>query len=137
MIIALPYTEPYLNVLMFAHLVTVVPCIFIGGFLLIAYKGTTLHKMMGKVYMSLMFFTAVVTIFLPANVGPRLFNHFGWIHLFTVLTLWTVPTALMAIRKGNVKAHKRKMILLYAGAILIAGAFTLVPGRYLHEVFFD
>jgi uncharacterized membrane protein len=122
---------------MFAHLVTVVPCIFIGGFLLIDYKGTTLHKMMGKVYMSLMFFTAVVTIFLPANVGPRLFNHFGWIHLFTVLTLWTVPTALMAIRKGNIKAHKRKMILLYAGAILIAGAFTLVPGRYLHEVFFD
>ncbi|MFT5923027.1 MAG: putative membrane protein [Flavobacteriales bacterium] len=42
----------------------------------------------------------------------------------------------MAARKGNIKAHKRKMILLYVGAILIAGAFTLMPGRYLHHVFF-
>jgi uncharacterized membrane protein len=38
--------------------------------------------------------------------------------------------------KGDVKAHKRKMILLYFGAILIAGAFTLTPGRYLHEMVF-
>jgi uncharacterized membrane protein len=42
----------------------------------------------------------------------------------------------LAIKKGNVKVHKRKMILLYFGAIIIAGGFTFVPGRYLHEVFF-
>jgi uncharacterized membrane protein len=48
-----------------------------------------------------------------------------------------VPTAYLAIKKGNVKAHKRKMILLYFGAIVIAGAFTLAPGRYLNEVFFN
>lgn len=134
--ILLPYNEPVLNFLMYAHLVTVVPCIFLGGYLLAAYKGTRIHKLLGKIYMSLMFVTALITIFLPANVGPQFLGHFGWIHLFTILTLWTVPTALIAIRKGNVKAHKRKMILLYAGAIVIAGAFTLVPGRYLHSVFF-
>lgn len=92
--------------------------------------------MLGKIYMSLMFITAIITIFLPAAVGPTLLGHFGWIHLFTILTLWTVPTALIAVRKGNIKAHKRKMLLLYFGAIMIAGGFTLVPGRYLHEVFF-
>jgi uncharacterized membrane protein len=86
--------------------------------------------------MSLMFFTAVVTVFQPAKVGTRLFNHFGWIRLVTTLTLWKIPIALIAIRKGKVKTHKRKMILLYAGAILIADAFTLIPGRYLREVFF-
>ncbi len=86
--------------------------------------------------MTLMFTTAVITIFLPAAVGPTLFNHFGWIHLFTILTLWTVPTAIIAVKKGNIKAHQRKMVLLYLGAILIAGGFTLVPGRYLHELFF-
>ncbi|PRP65941.1 DUF2306 domain-containing protein [Nonlabens agnitus] len=136
MIIALPYQDSVLNVLMFTHLVTVVPCIFIGGYLLMAYKGTPRHKLLGKIYMSLMFITALITIFLPANVGPSLWNHFGWIHLFTVLTLWTVPTAFIAVRKGRIKAHKRKMILLYVGAIMIAGGFTLVPGRYLHEMFF-
>ena len=70
---------------------------------------------------------------MKAKVGSTLFNHFGWIHLFSILTIWTVPTAIIAVRKGNIKSHKRKMILLYVGAIVIAGAFTLMPVRYLHR----
>lgn len=121
---------------MFTHLVTVVPCIFIGAYLLLVQKGTPIHRKLGKVYMVLMLFTAIVTLFMPAAVGVRFLNHFGWIYLFSFLTLWTVPTAYTAIRKENVKAHKRKMVLLYFGAIMIAGGFTLAPGRYLNEVFF-
>ncbi|MFK7781417.1 DUF2306 domain-containing protein [Psychroserpens sp.] len=122
--------------LMFLHLYTIIPCVFIGGLLLIIKKGTTIHKQFGRIYMVLMLFTAIVTLFMPAAVGGSIFNHFGWIHLFSFLTLWTVPTAYLAIKKGNVKSHKRKMILLYFGAIIIAGAFTFTPGRYLHDVFF-
>ncbi|AZQ45240.1 DUF2306 domain-containing protein [Nonlabens ponticola] len=121
---------------MYSHLATVIPCVFLGAYLLAFSKGTTTHRMLGKIYMSLMFITALITIFMPAMVGPTLFNHFGWIHLFTLLTLWTVPTALIAVRKGNIKAHKRKMVLLYIGALLIAGGFTFVPGRYMHELVF-
>lgn len=126
----------YYDTLMFLHLYTVVPCVFIGGFLLIIKKGTGIHKRLGSIYMILMLFTAIVTLFMPAYVGGRILNHFGWIHLFSFLTIWTVPTAYIAIKRGNIKAHKRKMILLYFGALIIAGAFTLMPGRYLHEVFF-
>jgi uncharacterized membrane protein len=86
--------------------------------------------------MILMLFTATVTLFMPAAVGGRILNHFGWIHLFSFLTYWRVPTAYLTINKGKKKAHKRRMILLYFGALIIAGAFTLTPGRYLHEVFF-
>lgn len=86
--------------------------------------------------MVLMLFTAFVTLFMPAAVGPQFLGHFGWIHLFSFLTLYTVPTAFTAIKKGNVRAHKRKMILLYFGAIIIAGGFTFVPGRFMHELFF-
>ena len=124
------------NTLMNLHLVTVVPCFFIGTLLLLIKKGTIVHRGFGRVYMTLMLFTAVVTLFMPADVGPQFLNHFGWIHSFSFLTIWTVPTAYLAIKKGNVKAHKRKMILLYFGAIVIAGGFTFTPGRYLHEVFF-
>lgn len=122
--------------LMYTHLITVVPCIFIGAYILLAKKGTPIHRKIGKVYMILMLFTAIVTLFMPAAVGARLLNHFGWIHLFSFLTLWTVPTAYTSIRKGDVRAHKRKMVLLYFGAIIIAGGFTLAPGRYLHGLFF-
>lgn len=99
-------------------------------------RGTTIHKDLGKVYMVLMLVTAMVTIFMPAQVGPRVLNHFGWIHSFSFLTIYTVPTAYIAIKKGKIQTHKRKMILLYFGAIVLAGGFTLAPGRYLHEVFF-
>ena len=124
------------DILMYAHLVTVVPCIFLGAYVLLTKKGTALHRFLGKIYMVLMLITGLITLFMPALVGPQFLGHFGWIHLFSFLTIYTVPTAYTAIRKGNVRAHKRKMVLLYIGAILIAGGFTFAPGRYLNELFF-
>ena len=101
---------------MFTHLLTVVPCIFIGAYVLLTKKGSYKHRLIGKIYLSLMFFTAIISLFLPAQVGSQFLNHFGWIHLFSILTLYTVPTAIFAIKKGNIKYHKRKMLLLYFGA---------------------
>jgi uncharacterized membrane protein len=86
--------------------------------------------------MILMMFTAIVTLFMPAHVGPKFLGHFGYIHLFSFLTIYSIPTAYLAIKKGNVKKHKSKLIGLYIGAIILAGAFTLMPGRYLHTVLF-
>ncbi len=122
--------------LMYFHLVTIVPCIFLGAYLLLAKKSTGSHRKLGRIYMTLMVATSVSTFFMPAKVGFRLFDHFGWIHGFSILTLYSVPTAYLAIKKGNVRSHKIKMIMLYIGAILIAGGFTLAPGRFLHGVFF-
>ncbi|MEQ9231705.1 MAG: DUF2306 domain-containing protein [Cyclobacteriaceae bacterium] len=123
--------------LMFIHLSTIIPCVIIGTVLLLIKKGTPIHKKAGRVYMILMLFTAVITLFMPAKVGATFLGHFGWIHLLSFLTIWTVPTAYTAIKKGNVKSHKRKMIILYFGAIIIAGVFTLMPGRYLNDLLFQ
>jgi uncharacterized membrane protein len=125
----------YLN-LMYAHLITVVPCFIIGTILLLIKKGTSIHRNFGRIYMILMMITAIITLFMPAIVGPRFLNHLGYIHLFSFLTIYTVPTAYLAIKKGDIKSHKRKMIVLYFGAIIIAGGFTFFPGRYLYEMFF-
>ncbi len=127
---------PSYHDLLLVHLWTVVPCFFIGTAMLLLPKGTPLHKGLGKVYMILMFFTAIVTLFMSAQVGPTLWGHFGYIHLFTFLTLWTVPTAWIAAKRGQIKVHKRKMIGLYFGALVIAGGFTFFPGRYLHTLIF-
>lgn len=122
--------------LMYLHLGTVVPSFIIGTILLVIKKGNKTHVNLGRVYMILMMITAIITLFMPAQVGPTVLNRFGWIHSFSFLTIYTVPTAYVAIKKGNVKAHKRKMILLYFGAIILAGGFTFMPGRYLHDLFF-
>lgn len=123
--------------LMYFHLVTVLPCVVMGAALFFMTKGTPLHKGMGKVYMILMIITAIITLFMPAKVGPQFLNHFGFIHSFSLLALYSAPKAYFAIRRGDVRSHKFSMIGLYVGGIVIAGSFTLVPGRYLHDLLFN
>ena len=122
--------------LAYVHLATVVPCFLLGAWLLLRRKGTTAHKRLGRVYAVLILFTAVVTLPMPAAVGPRVFDHFGFIHLFSVLVLVSVPAAIYGIRRGNVRAHRRHMIGVYVGGILIAGTFALMPGRLLFSWLF-
>lgn len=112
------------------HLATVAPAALLGFVLMTMRKGTPVHRGIGRVYMSLMFFTAAVSLLIPANVPPRI-GHFGVIHLLSLLTLVLVPAALWAARTGRIRRHQRMMIGLFIGAILIAGSLTLVPGRFL------
>jgi len=122
--------------IMYLHLVTVVPCFFIGTVLLLIKKGTAFHVYAGRVYMILMLFTGLITLFMEAKVGPLFLGHFGYLHLLSFLTIWTVPRAYFSIKKGDIKTHKRAMISLYFGGLIIAGGFTFFPGRYLHTLFF-
>jgi len=118
------------------HLATVLPAVIIGTYLLLAAKGTTVHRGLGRIYMPLMLTTGIVTLFMPARVGPSVVGHFGLIHVFSLFTLYSVPTAYRAIRTGNVGRHRRAMIGLYVGGILVAGSFAFMPGRMLHELLF-
>ena len=74
------------------HLIAVTPCIPIGIYLIhISKKGNNLHRIFGKIYLVLMFFQATVSFFMDARVGPQFLNHFGWIHILSVITVATVP----------------------------------------------
>jgi hypothetical protein len=67
----IPYSNPMYASLMYAHLITVVPCFVIGTILIIIKKGGNIHKVMGRIYIILMLITAVITLFMPAKVGPQ------------------------------------------------------------------
>jgi len=119
------------------HLYTIAPCLPLGFYLIVVSgKGGVLHKKIGYIYMVLIFFSSIVSLFLKAYVGTIFLNHFGWIHLLSLFTIWTVPRSLIAVKKGNIQRHKRSMKLLYWTGLTLAGLFTLMPGRYLHGVFF-
>ncbi|MCE2990823.1 MAG: DUF2306 domain-containing protein [Burkholderiales bacterium] len=122
--------------LVYLHLATVLPAFLIGTWLLLNRKGTPHHRLLGKVYMVLMLTTAVTALFIPALLGPRLWNHFGFIHLFSLLTIYTVPTAYLAARRHDVATHRSSMIWLYIGGLVIAGAFAFGPGRLLNRWLF-
>ena len=59
--------------LMYIHRGTVIPCFIIGAILLLLIKkDTRFHRQFGRIYMILMLITAVVTLFMPSQVGPRI-----------------------------------------------------------------
>lgn len=122
--------------LAYLHLATVLPAFALGALQLFRRKGTPSHKLLGKIYMLLMLATGLITLAMPAEVGPRFLNHFGFIHIFSFLALFNVPIAYIAARRGNIKAHRGAMLGLYLGGILIAGAFAFSPGRMLHAWLF-
>lgn len=122
--------------LAYIHLATVLLAFFLGAYLLLNKKGTASHRRIGKYYMVLMMLTAIIALFMQAQVGTQLLGHFGYIHLFCVLVLYSVPTAYVAARNGDLAKHKANMVGVYVGGILIAGAFTLMPGRLLHKWLF-
>lgn len=122
--------------LAYLHLATIVPAFGIGALQLLKRKGTPSHKLLGRIYMFLMLATALITLSMPAHVGPRFLSHFGFIHIFSLLAIINVPVAYIAARRGNIRAHRAAMIWLYIGGILIAGAFAFSPGRMLHTWLF-
>ena len=58
------------------------------------------------------------------------------IHLLSLLTLVTVPMAVYAAHRHDVRRHRKGMSLLTAFALVAAGLFTLAPGRIMHAVVF-
>lgn len=122
--------------LAYVHLAIVLPAFVIGTYLLLRAKGTAHHRTLGRVYLVLMAITGGITLAMPAQVGPQFLGHFGYIHLLSVLTLVTVPLAYHAARTHQVALHRRNMLGLYFGGLLLAGAFAFAPGRLLHSWLF-
>src|ERR1700741_1871431 len=94
-------------------------------------KGTSRHKMIGAFWVVFMFLVACSS-FAITRINP---GHFSWIHVLSVVTLVFLPLALWRRRQGDSRGHARAMVGVFLG-LLIAGAFTLVPGRLMHDVFF-
>ena len=56
------------------------------------------------------------------------------IHLFVVVTLWSLYTAFYNLAKGNIVAHRKSMLGLYYGGCVTAGALALLTGRFLGQL---
>jgi len=115
----------------YVHLFAAAAAIALGAFQLARPKGTGSHKAIGWTWVALMATVAVSSLWIPS------FLHFTWIHLFTLVTAITLPLAIWRIRHGNVRGHASAMTWLFTGGLVIAGAFTLVPGRLLGNLLWN
>ncbi|MFN3744755.1 MAG: DUF2306 domain-containing protein [Hyphomicrobiaceae bacterium] len=96
-------------------------------------KGDRPHRLAGYVWAGLMLVIAASSFWIHEIDQWR---GFSLIHLLSIWVLSYTPFAVMMARRGNISAHKRGMIGLFAGALIIAGLFTFVPGRIMHAVLF-
>ena len=119
------------------HVATVVPAFFIGTWLLaFSRKGAPHHRALGYVYLALMAITSFTALFVHRTNPEGVFG-FSPIHIFVPLTLAGIAEALYAARTHQIRRHRYAMIGTYVSALLIAGAFTFLPGRIMHAVVFD
>jgi uncharacterized membrane protein len=111
------------------HLFVALSAAVLGPLVLSARKGSPLHRGAGYGWVTLMLLTAVTSLFIR-DVGLPNLAGYTPIHLLTLLTFAGLFGAIRYIMQRRVQAHRRTMQSLYA-SLLIAGAFTLLPGRYL------
>ena len=116
------------------HVAAVVPAALIGPYMFCSQKGTPLHRLLGKVWLGLMVVAALSSFFIHTI---NLLFGFSPIHLLSAYVLYGSWSAIRAARAHRMREHRLNVIGLYVGGIVIAGGFTLLPGRLMHEVFFS
>lgn len=92
-----------------------------------------LHRAFGYAWVTLMVVTAISAIFIRHS-PLALLAGFSLIHLLIPVTLGMLTLAFWFLAKGNITGHRKTMQGLYFGACAVAGAFTLLPGRYLGQL---
>jgi uncharacterized membrane protein len=115
------------------HALAALAAFVLGGVQLVLPKGTARHRLMGRAWVVL---TGAVAGSSLAIHTIRQFGPFSVIHLLSLLTLAALPIGVRAARRGDIGRHRRVMTGLVCGALLIAGFFSLAPGRIMHAVVF-
>jgi uncharacterized membrane protein len=105
----------------------------LGAVQLAGVKGTTRHRALGYTWAALMLVVAISSFWVHEI---RLWGPWSPIHLLSIFTLVMLPLGLWAAHSHAVSRHRSTMIGLYLGALVIAGLFTLAPGRIMHKVLF-
>jgi uncharacterized membrane protein len=96
-------------------------------------KGTLPHRTLGWIWVVLMAVVALSAFWIHEI---RLVGPWSPIHLLSVFTPVMLALGVFYARRHNVRGHRITMISIFAGALVLAGLFTFVPGRVMHAVVF-
>ena len=116
--------------LVFCHLVTAFAALLIGAVVMLRRKGTGSHRAWGWAWVLAMGATTVASAFIRDYGMPNIAG-ITPIHFFTAFVAVNLPRGIWFIRQGNVLAHRKTMRGMYIGGCIVAGVFTLLPGRFL------
>lgn len=107
------------------HALAATTAVVLGAWLLWARKGHRAHRVGGWIWVLCMATVAGTSFAIRRPEG------FSWIHGLSVFTLAVLVRGVVLARTHAVSAHRKTMIALYSGALIITGLFTLLPGRLI------
>jgi uncharacterized membrane protein len=117
------------------HAFAAIAAFLLGVVQLAAPKGTLPHRTLGWIWVALLLAISGSSFFIYGD-SYRLWRSFSPIHLLSVFTPVMLLLGVLAARRHRVRAHGITMVSIFAGALVIAGLFTFVPGRIMHQVVF-
>ena len=132
--------EPLLNapVAVQAHVATVIPAAVLGLWLLaFSRKGSRSHRAVGVAFLTLMVTTALIALFIHRRTPDGPVFGLSTTHLFVPFVLFATWRAIDGVRRGNISQHRRWVLGMFVGAIVINGVNNVffLPG-ITHDVFF-
>jgi uncharacterized membrane protein len=98
-----------------------------------AARRPRLHRAFGYAWVTLMIVTAVSAIFIRGGNIPNI-GGFSPIHLLSPLVLFSLYGSFRYLAQGNIDRHRKTMVRLYVGSCIVAGGFTLLPGRLIGDL---
>jgi len=113
------------------HAFAAMSAFILGAVQLAAPKGTLPHRIVGAVWVLLMAVVCISAFFIHEL---RIWGPWSPIHLLAISTLVVLPIAVWRAHRHEVARHRRAMLSLFLGALVIAGLFTFLPGRIMHAV---
>jgi len=119
------------------HMSAAIAALVIGPVVLWARLGKHirpwLHRALGYAWTTLMLIAAISAIFIRDFNLPNIAGYTP-IHVLIPVTLVSLFFAFRALARREFVAHRQTMQYLYIGACVVAGAFTLLPSRYLGQL---
>jgi uncharacterized membrane protein len=116
------------------HAICALAALVVGGMQMSMQKGTALHSVVGRVWVALMTLVAMSSFFI---YELKVWGNYSPIHILSAWTLLSLGAGIYFIRKGDIRRHKLVMTSLFYLALILTGAFTLLPGRLMNTVLFQ
>lgn len=107
----------------------------LGVVQLAAPKGRLPHRVLGWIWVALMAAVAISSFWIHGH-SFRLWRSWSPIHLLSILVPVMLVLAVIRARRHHVRAHAIFMTSIFTGALVVAGLFTLVPGRIMNTAMF-
>lgn len=116
------------------HMSAALAAVLTGPIALWARRGRAqhprLHRAFGYAWVTFMVVTAVSAIFIRDFELPNVAGYTP-IHLLVPVTLGALVVTFWRLARSDIRGHRFVMQQLYFWSCIVAGAFTLLPQRYL------